>query len=93
LIINEKRKEFYLYPIDEPLNKIKKSEFDKKYRLNKTNEQDALRIREKIKEKEEIEKKQKTVSESDFPNELVVQIFSRNKRAIPFTFIIKKSNP
>lgn len=89
LIINETRKEFYLNPIDKPLNTIKKNEFNEKYRLNKTNEQDALRIRKTL---NEIEENQKKVSDADFLNELIVQIISKNNGAIPFTFIIKKSN-
>lgn len=90
LIINETRSEYYLNPIVRPLKSIKKSEFDEKYRLNKTNEQDALRIRKILKE---IEEKQKKVSDAEFLNELIVQIISKKNGAIPFTFIIKKSNP
>ena len=90
LIINETRSEFYLNPIVRPLNTIKKSEFNEKYRLNKTNEQDALQIQKTLKE---IEEKQKKVSDANFLNELIVQVNSKNNGAIPFTFIIKKSNP
>jgi hypothetical protein len=90
VIINEKRSEFYLNPIEKPLNTIKKSEFNEKYRLNKTNEQDAIQIQKIL---NEIEEKQKIVSNADSLNELNVQIISKNSGAIPFTFIIKKSNP
>jgi len=90
LIINETRSEFYLNPIIRPLNTIKKSEFNEKYRLTKTNEQDALQIRNTL---SEIEQKQKKVSDADLLNELNIQIISKNNGAKPFTFIIKKDNP
>lgn len=90
LIINETRSEFYLNPIVRPLNTIKKSEFNEKYRLNKTNEQDAIQIRQLL---SEIEEKEKKVSNADSLNELIVQIISKNSGAIPFSFIIKKGSP
>lgn len=90
LIINEARKEYYLNPITTPLNTIKKSEFNEKYRLNKVNAQDALQIQKKL---DEIRQNQKKVNEADLCNELIIQIISKNNGTKPFTFIIKKGNP
>jgi len=89
LIINEARKEYYLNPITTPLNTIKKSEFNEKYRLNKVNAQDALQIQKKL---DEIRQNQKKVNEADSCNEIIIQIISKNKGTKPFTFIIKKGN-
>ena len=89
VIINEARSELYLNPIPCPLNTIKKSEFNEKYRLNKTNEHDALQIQKIL---NEIEQKEKKVKEVDLLSELKVQVMSSKNAAKPITFIIKKGN-
>ena len=89
VIVNEARSELYLNPITNSLNTIKKSEFNEKYRLNKTNEQDALQIRKIL---NEIEQKEKKVKEVDLLSELKVQVMSSKNAAKPITFIIKKGN-